>query len=224
MSEPVGNAKRSVAPLPGSNSHSKREASEKSPPPKQEREKVEQIVHGKVIQKNPNIFKRIARSMIAEDVTNVGDFVVDEVFRPALRNLVYDIVSQGSHRLLFGTARGRRSVVPGTGPVTSLKMAYHQVNNPNESVRTMSREDQARHNFDEIILESHSDAVDVLDNLVARVERFGSASVADLYDYIGVTGSFADQRWGWTNLDSADIRQTRRGFIFDLPRPISLSN
>ena len=83
----------------------------------------------------------------------------------------------------------------------------------------MAREDQARHNFDGIMLETHADAVDVLESLIARVERYGSASVADFYDYLGVTGGFTDQKYGWTNLSNADIRQTRKGFVFDLPKP-----
>ena len=226
MSEPVGNGPRTGAPLPGSNSHSARAAAEKATAPPVEREKVEQVVHGKVVQRKPNMFKRVARGMVADDVTNVGDFVVAEVFLPALRNLMYDIVSQGTHRVLFGTARGpRRGVGTGygyAGPVTNLKTAYNRVSNEAEQSRSMSREDQARHNFDELILDSHADAMEVLENLGARVQRYGSASVADLYDYLGVTGGFTDQKYGWTNLENADVRQTRRGFVFDLPRPIVL--
>lgn len=226
MSEPVGNGPRTGAPLPGSNSHSARAAAEKATAPPVEREKVEQVVHGKVVQRKKNIFKRVARGMVADDVTNVGDFVVAEVFLPALRNLMYDIVSQGTHRVLFGTARGRRTGV-GTGygyagPVTNLKTAYNRVSAEADQSRTMSRQDQASHNFDELILESHADAMEVLENLHARVQRYGSASVADMYDYLGVTGGFTDQKYGWTNLENADVRQTRRGFVLDLPRPIVL--
>jgi hypothetical protein len=143
---------------------------------------------------------------------------------PAVRNLVYDIVSQGAHRVLFGTARGPRRGV-GTAGYSggNLKTAYHRVSNePTRAEPSMSRSDMARHNFDELILDNHADAMDVLENLVARVERYGSASVADLYDYLGVTGGFTDQAYGWKNLSGADVRQTRKGFVFDLPRPIAL--
>jgi hypothetical protein len=190
----------------------------------EERDKVEQVVTGKVVQKKPNVFKRAARGMVADDVTNVGDFVVTDVLIPAVRNLMYDIISQGTHRVLFGTARGRRTGlnIGSAGPVSSLKTAYNRVTNEPDPVRSISREDRAQHNFDELILETHSDAMGVLESLFARVERYGSASVADLYDYMGVTGGFTDQRYGWTKLDGADVRQTRRGFILDLPRPTVL--
>lgn len=230
MTEPVGNARRDTGPLPGSNSHATRAAADKAAAPSapaEKREPVEAIVHGKVIQKKPNVFKRVARGMVADDVTNVGDFVLTDVLMPAVRNLMYDIVSQGAHRVLFGTARGPRRGVGGTGaysgPGANLKTAYHRVTNePVRNEQNISRSDMARHNFDELILDNHADAMDVLENLVARVERYGSASVADLYDYLGVTGGFTDQAYGWKSLAGADVRQTRKGFVFDLPRPIAL--
>ena len=222
--EPVGNASRSAGPLPGSNSHAARAAAEKVATPVEEREKVESVVTGKVVQKKANVFRRAARGMVADDVTNVGDFVVAEVLIPAVRNLMYDIISQGTYRVLYGTSRTRRNGAPNTmGAMTNLKTAYNRISNePDPAARNMSREDRASHNFDELILDSHGDALGVLENLEARVVRYGSASVADLYDYMGVTGGFTDQRYGWTNLDNSNVRQTRRGFVLDLPRPIVL--
>lgn len=218
--EPVGNALRGSASLPGSNSHATRAAAAEKAAPVEEREKITPVIHGKVIQKKPNIFKRAARNMVADDVSNVGDFVVANVLLPAVRNLMYDIISQGTHQVLYGTARGRRSVSPGySGPGTSLKTAYNRVTAEAEPTRTMSRADQASHNFDELFLGSHQDAAEVLESLKARVERYGSASVSDMYDYMGLTGSFTDQKYGWTNLDTADVRPTRRGFLLDLPKP-----
>lgn len=229
MTEPVGNARRGDAPLPGSNSHAARAAAEKAAGPlkaPEEREPIESIVHGKVVQKKPNVFKRAARGMVADDVTNVGDFVLTDVLMPAVRNLIYDIVSQGTHRVLFGTARGpRRGVGTGaySGAGANLKTAYHRVTNePVNREPPISRSDMARHNFDEIYLGDNAEAMDVLENLVARVDRYGSASVADFYDYLGVTGGFTDQAYGWKNLSAAQVRQTRKGYTFDLPRPIAL--
>lgn len=229
MPEPVGNARREAGPLPGSNSHAARAAAATAAAPSkpaEEREAIEPIVHGKVTQKKPNVFKRAARGMVADDVTNVGDFVLSDVLMPAVRNLIYDIVSQGAHRVLFGTAaRGTRRGVGtgGYGTAANLKTAYHRVSaEPARAEPSISRADMARHNFDEIYLDDNAEAQDVLENLRARVERYGSASVADFYDYLGVTGGFTDQAYGWKNLGAAEVRHTRKGYTFDLPRPIAL--
>lgn len=228
MTEPVGHAGRSSAPLPGSNSHATRQAATRANTPPEEREKVEKVITGKVIQKKPNALKRFARGMVADDVTNVGGFVFDEVVIPAVRNLAFDIISQGTHRVLFGTTRGRRNTMPGySGPMTNLKTAYNRTSQENgppaaASSRAPASGGLSNHNFDELYLPSHADAMEVLENLKQRVARYGSASVADLYDYLGLTVGFTEQKYGWTNLDNADVRPTRQGFIFDLPRPQAL--
>lgn len=225
MTEPVGNANRSAASLPGGNTHSARQAAERAKPPVDEREKVEKIITGKVVQRKPNIAKRLARSMVADDVSNVGDFVLTDVVGPALRNLVFDIISQGTHRVLYGpnarTRRGYGTGIPNYGgPVSNLKTAYHKAREENgPSGPQMSRQEQATHDFTGIFLESHADIQEVIDQLQARVERYGFASVADLYGYLGVTGSFADQKHGWSDLSTAAPLHTRHGFTFDLPRP-----
>lgn len=226
MSEPVGNANRSASPLPGSNSHATRAAAAEKAAPPETREKIEKVITGKVVQRKPNALKRFARGMVAEDVTNVGDFVIAEVMLPAFRNLVYDIISKGSYRVLYGhSPRGRvgSATSVAIGPMTSLKTAYNHVSSQPEPARSMTRQDQASHNFSELYLDSQAEAVDVIENLIARVNRYGSASVADLYDYLGVTGGFTDQAYGWKNLDGADTRHTRHGWSLVLPRPISLS-
>lgn len=211
MSEPVGNNPRSS--IPG-NSHKSREAEAASEP----REKIEKIIEGKVVTRKPPVWKRVAHSMVADDVQNVGDFIIIDVIVPAIKNLIADIIGQGTNRVLFGTSRARRRDT--VGPVGSLKTAYHRVSEPEP--RALGREARARHDFDQIILDSRAEAVEVLEALIAQVVRYNQASVSDLYDLVGVTGSWTDQRYGWTNLDDADVRQAKGGFLIDLPRPIDL--
>lgn len=219
MSEPVGNSPRQ--PLEGSNSHKARAAASPSAPPAEVREPIEAIVTGRVTRRKPNPFKRAARSMVADDVTNVGDFIVTDVLLPALRNTLYDIISKGSHRVLYGTdVRGQRR--SSGGSPTSLKTAYHRASMEGDERRPVSRESAARHDFDDLILDTRSEAENVIMNLQVRVETYGRASVADLYDFLGVSGSFTDQRWGWTNLDNAGVRDERRGYVLSLPRPTPL--
>jgi len=87
----------------------------------------------------------------------------------------------------------------------------------------MNDKARASHDFDQIVLETRGDAVNVLEGLISIVNHYGQVSVSDLYDLVGVSGSFADRRWGWIgSLDESDVRQVRGGFILDLPRPVEL--
>ena len=214
MSEPVGNSPRN-ADMPG-NSHKDREAKlgAKNEEP---REKLEKIVEGPVSKRKQPWWKRFGRSMIADDAQSVGDFIMTDVLVPAIKNLIADTVKGSTDRFLYGQSRARgRGLV---GERTGLRTRYDKMSEGGEPRRMMSRDARARHDFDDVVLSTRSEAIEVVERLDERIRRFDMVSVSDLYDLVGVTGSYADQRWGWTNLDDADVRQVRGGFLLDLPRP-----
>jgi hypothetical protein len=210
MTEPVGNSPRTHIP---SNAHKDREEKSDQVVP----EKAEKIITGKVITRKPPWYKRVARSMVADDAQSISDYIITDVFVPAIKNLIADIVGQGTNRVLFGSARNRRSVLDRGRP--GLRTQYERYYDDREPRRMLSRESRARHDFNDVILPTRTEAIDVVEALIQRVERYGSASVSDLYDFVGVTGSFADQRWGWTDLRTADTRQVAGGWLLDLPLP-----
>lgn len=211
MTEPVGNSPRNPGDIPG-NSHKIREirASENAPEPPEE---VKKIISGEVKTRKPPWYKRLARGLVADDAQSIGDYLMTEVVLPSIRNLIADTVRGSTERLLFGSSRprGRR------GERESLRTRYDLMGE--EPRRLMSRESRSRHDFAEITLDSRAEAIDVIDSLEERIERYGAASVADMYDMLGVSGSYADRNYGWKSLRDADVRQTRGGWLLDLPRP-----
>lgn len=218
MSEPVGNAPRS-SDIP-SNSHRERESLE-AKKGEDTREPIQKIIEGKVVTRKPPWWKRAARGMIAEDAQNVGDYLLIDVVLPSLKNLVRDLVVGGTDRTLFGRGQVRRGGGMGMGSSREpLRTRYDQMGG--EPRRMMSREARARHDFDEVTLDNRAEAIEVVETLIARVERYGAASVSDLYDLLGVTGSYADRGYGWTDLSTADVRQYRGAWLLDLPRPEAL--
>lgn len=218
MSEPVGNSPR--GPAVPNNSHKDRAETAAPVAPVEPKEELKKIVAGKVTSRKPAWWRRAGKSLIADDATSVGDYILVDVLVPAIKNLIRDIVIGGTDRTLFGSSARRR---PGLGardpgPVSSLRTRYDRMAEE-ERPRALSREQRARHEFSEITLDSRAEAIDVIEALNDRVIRYKSASVTDLYDLVGVTGSYADQRWGWTDLRDADIRQNRGGWLIDLPAP-----
>lgn len=214
MSEPVGNSPRSPGDIPG-NSRKDREARQEKEV--EAREPVQKIIEGKVVTRRPPWYKRFGRSLIADDAQSMGDWIMVEIILPAVRNLISDTVKGSTDRILYGTSRARRSGIVGERP--ALRTRYDRISDPGEPRRMLSRESRARHDFDDVVLTTHAEAVEVIEAMIDRVQRYGATSVADMYELVGVTGSFADQRWGWTDLRDADVRQVRGGFLLDLPRP-----
>lgn len=224
MGEPVGHGPRTPSDIPG-NAHVSRSKNPKATPAAEEpveKEPVKQIATGKVTVRKPPWYKRVARSMIADDAQSIGDFMLTDVLIPAARNLIRDLIVGGTDRALYGSAR--RSSRLGRERV-SLRTRYEEMSDRGEPPRRMaSRESRARHDFSEIVLDEREEAVEIIEYIMERIERYGQASVSDLYDACGVTGSFADQRWGWrgSSFNTADVRQHRGGWLLDLPAPEEL--
>ena len=78
------------------------------------------------------------------------------------------------------------------------------------------------YNYDDVILDSRGDAEEVLDRLNEIIDQYQIASVADFYELVGVSGTYTDNRYGWTNLSGACVERTRDGYQIRLPRALPI--
>lgn len=72
--------------------------------------------------------------------------------------------------------------------------------------------------FKEIIFESRKSAEEVLTRMDELLETYKMVTVADFYDIAGITPSFFDTRYGWTNLKDAEVVRVRDGYKIKLPK------
>ena len=75
---------------------------------------------------------------------------------------------------------------------------------------------------DNIILSSRGEAESVLARMDELVYTYGLVRVADLYDLVGVTGDYTDNKYGWTSLRTATIVRVRDGYQIKLPRAVPI--
>lgn len=71
----------------------------------------------------------------------------------------------------------------------------------------------------DIVLATQSDAVAVMNQLVLRCMGYGYVTVEELYELVGLHGTFEDARWGWNNLSDAFIAENPQGWQLKLPKP-----
>lgn len=189
--------------------------------------KVEKIISGSVKKQKRSFGKRLAGAFLEDDTKSVGSYVFNDVLIPAAKAMISDMVGGGIEMLLFGTAGGRR-INRNTNQQNRPYVSYGSFSSggtrDQRDRREISRVSRARHDFDDIILETRSEAEDVLSNLVDLVVDYGSASVADLYELVGVSPEFTDNKYGWTDLRSASYTRVRGGYLLNLPRTEVLSN
>jgi len=72
--------------------------------------------------------------------------------------------------------------------------------------------------YNDVILESKNNAEEVLCHLVDNIHEYGAASVGDFYELVGITASFKDSKYGWTDLSNARVVRVKNGYALDLPK------
>lgn len=197
------------------NSHKKREERE-------DHRKVEKVIKGRVVQKKKSLGKRFLETFIGDDVNSVTGYILHDVLIPAAKATLSDMVQGGIEMLLFGERKGNRTRRDQGRSYVSYNN-YSSQNNRREDRREYGQRSRARHNFDDIILSTRGEAEEVLSHLVDLTMDYGEASVADLYDLVGITEEFTDRKYGWTNLGSASVSRVREGYLLNLPKPIPLN-
>lgn len=205
-----------------SNSNKKRVAEKKEEPT--EKKKVEKVIEGEVIKRKKPLRRKLAETFTGEDMQSVGNYILFEVIIPASKTMISDAVSQGVERTLFGETI-RRSPGAASRP-QQRHTSYHKMYSPNDDrvagPRQMSSRAKATHDFDEVILPNRGDAEAVLEGLDLLIAEYDVATVADLYELVDITGSFQDDKWGWSDIRGASVTRVSQGYLLNLPRPIAL--
>lgn len=190
------------------NSHRSKEA-----PPVKEK-KVEKVVQGAVKTRKKNGLEKAKSVFISDDAANIKNYVVMDVLIPAMKKAISDIVTNGIEMILYGeTGRTKRSSPAGS---VSYRNYYDRRDDDRRTYKTPTR---VGYSIDDIVLETRGDAEDVLSRMDELVDTYGVVSVADMYEMVGITGNYTDNKYGWTNIRNARPVRVRDGYLLDLPKP-----
>lgn len=196
-----------------SNSHKSKEEAAKKP-----EKRVEKAVTGNVKPRKKGEMQKLADVFISEDVANVKSYVIMDVLIPAIKKAISDIVTNGIDMILYGeTGRSRKS---SPGSKVSYRSYYER-----DRDRPERRESRGRgvYDYDEYALDTRGEAEDVLSRMDDLIASYGTVSVADYYDLLGVEGDYTANKYGWTNIRNARVVHARDGYLIKLPRPMPLT-
>lgn len=195
------------------NSHRSKElAAEAS---REKERKIEKVVTGKVKTKSNNA-RHLANIFISEDAGNVKSYLFLDVFVPALKKLISDVVRDGVDMLLYGKSQGNRS----SGSKVSYRSYYDSgSSNRRENSDTRVR---SRFDYDDLIFDSRGEAEAVRKKMEDVVDRYGFVSVADMYDMADLTAPYTASKYGWTSVRNSEVVRINGGYIIKLPSVVPL--
>jgi hypothetical protein len=193
---------------------------------KTDEKKVTRVVEGEVVRRKKPLGRRFMETFIGGDTKGVWSYVLFDVLIPAAKDMAADAVSQGIERMLFGEVRStsrRGGYRPGGSNTYVSYNRYSSSSNPivrrHEERRSISPRSRAMHDFQEIILATRPEAELVIERLFDLVDKYNHATVADLYDLVGVSSEYTDNNFGWTDIRGASVVRVSNGYLLDLPRP-----
>lgn len=202
------------------NSHKYKEEQKKLLAKQDEKRVSEKVVTGVVKKKKKSKAEQFMGNFISEDAKSVKSYVFGEVLIPAIKKAISDIVTDGIDIILYGESRRG-----GRGRSTADRVSYRNyydggLSRPRASERTSLM--AGAYSYDDIILSSRGEAEDVLARMDELMDTYGLVRVADLYDLVGITGNYTDNKYGWTNITRAEIVRTRDGFMIKMPRAVPI--
>lgn len=202
-----------------SNSYKSREESTLATPQKKQ---VAKVTKGMVRRKKKNEVSKLGGMFISEDASKVKSYILMDVLVPTIKKAISDIVTNGVDMILYGeVGQSKKRTYAST---VSYRDYYD-----NRGISASRFDDPPRartrtgYSFDDIILETRGEAEEVLSSMDELIETYGSVSVADMYDLVGISCEYTDNKYGWKNIRTAEPVRVRDGYMLKLPRALPLN-
>lgn len=205
------------------NSSSARYNSTSEEAPAKVEERAEKVVEGAVVRKKKGLGKKFAETFINEDAGSVKEYVFMDVIIPALKDTLYNVVSNSVSMFLFGSrgpsvGSGGRNNYNSISTSRRVSKSSYGASEPRRGAYIRPEDRKAAY-LDDIEFESIADANKVLDKMLWRLNEYHVVTVADFYDYAGITPDYTDSKYGWENLDGSYVKRGYGGvYYIILPR------
>ena len=181
------------------------------------KKRAEKVITGTAIQRRKSGIGKLGSIFLANDVSDVKDYIVEDVLIPTIKRAFYDIVCNGTGMLLGERNHGRG----GQANRVSYR-AYYDRQDDRKVGSGGNGRSKVNYSYNDLIFSSRGDAEVVLERMYELLDHFDAVSIADLFDLAGESCSYTDNKYGWTNLDDARVQSVRGGYIIDLPRATTL--
>lgn len=191
---------------------------------REESKRVERVTSADAVRRKKSLGKQFRETFVGGDAKTAMHYVVFHVLIPAAKDALAEAGASGIEKLIYGEARAKRNRSgPSSGAqgyVSYNRMGMGMGDDRPPLPHSISRKARARHDFDEIVLASRTEAEEVIDRLFDLVSRYDAATVGDLYELTGLESSHTDNKWGWTDLRGSSVGRIRTGgYLLNLPDP-----
>lgn len=182
---------------------------------KQSEKKVEKVISGSAKAKKKSEVKKLTDVFISEDICNVKSYIWNDIIVPIVKKAISETVDV----ILYGESGNSKK----KSPASRVSYRSYYEDRDDNRRRAYGSIRKSNYDYNDIVLENRGDAEEVLIKLDELIDVYGSASIADLYDMVGMSGSYTDNRYGWDKPGVGSVVRVRDGWLLKLPKVIILN-
>lgn len=182
--------------------------------------KTGKIISGTVKKKKKSDVKKFLDVFIPEDIPNVKNRIFSTIITPAIKRIIddgIDTIAEGVRTFFLG-----EDYRPSNKQTTTNTISYRNYYDKSRTKIYPTEQDCVSRKLDDLIFQSRRDVEEILLTLEEDINRYGIVSVADLYDLCGISHSYTDNNYGWTEVSDWEIVRTRNGFRLKIPRAMPI--
>lgn len=155
-------------------------------------------------------------TFISEDADQIGGYIFNDVLLPAIKKAVTDIVIDGIQMLLYGDVKRSRSDRDRRSGYSYVSYdrfydRYDDDRRYRDRDRDRDRDRRRGYSPDTIVYDTRGEAEDVLEQMDAVIEKYGMVKVSDMCEFSAISSNYTDEKYGWTNINSAEVMRTATG-------------
>lgn len=156
---------------------------------------------------------KFAELFLADDASSLGSYILKDMIIPKAKNFIVEVVdvllNGGNTRTSFRNTRAGQ-------------ISFIDYSSKSSSFTSSENKTRTGYAYEDIVVSSRAEAEEVLTRLDEAIETYGMVSIADLYDLVGKSSDYTDQKYGWKHLRGADAQRVADGYWIKLPKAIPL--
>lgn len=202
-----------------------------------ERKPMKQVTQAK--RKKKGLVERLVLGLIGPDgLPRIGRYLNHEIVIPAVKDVIVNSIAQGVQMMVYGDSQApvrsnrRRVDYSAAYNRPNSRRGYYSNARYRDDLPNGPVDDRGAGNYikprmsadfdsSEIVLPSREEAMEVFARLENAAYEYGTVTLADFYDAVGINTTSSDQAWGWKYEDlhrnAQVVMAGREGYSILLP-------
>lgn len=185
----------------------------------QEKEKIKPVIDKTKIASTKKPFgRKIMECFLPEDVKDIKTWFIKDILIPSTKDFIFDGISM----IFYGEKSYGSSKKYGRYDYSS-KYDYSRRYRDNDKKRRRDNDDyytsEDNYDFRNIVIRQRQDAEMIIDEMIERIRKTGSVSIAEMFDLLDIPSRYTDNNYGWDDERDIGLKRVNAGFLIKVTEP-----